>query len=328
MASLLNRYTMNDAKKIPMSLTPYLEFDSRELKGWGSDFIIAGEFIHDVLSNCKKRYLDFYIFNKTGFNTLLEFYPSTLGGCKYTIKTHYIEIISPMYEYSVRLMNAFDLNPIDIINAMEAEMLCCYYDGENIYQFPGCEDAIDTWTVIRTANPCKCCVSTIINAINQGYKVSRETLKVLGLEHANDSDKPHILNSCAGLSPDERDNIIEDYEHELYEYMQVAISPTNEDINYLYDCEIQQSFQMQGITVYHMGLAKAFLPYIYQNQIKERIARGININCGCFDSILDMKEIVEVLHTEKKALERPAAPSRPPPVLVLSSDSSPLPDEE
>ena len=313
MPSFLNRYTMNDANKISLALSPFLKFDSQLLKGWGSDFIIAGEFIHDVLGNFKPRNMDFYIFTKAGFNEVLELYSSTPGR-KYTIKTHYIEISGPGNEgYIVRLMNAFDLTPIDIMNAMEIELLCCYYDGDNIYQFPGCADAIDTWNVIRTADASKCCASTIIRAIEQGYKISREILKELGVAFPDD-DKPYIL-SCAGLSLSEHDDVMDYYEDELYEYMQVAIKPSS---NSLYDVYVSESesdanFLMQGITVYHMGIAKSFLPYIYQNPIKERIACGTNINCGCFEMIVDMEDIVEVLHTEKKALERPPAPSRPPP---------------
>lgn len=320
--------TMDDAKKIPMSLSPFLNFDSHLLEGWGSDFIIAGEFIHDVLSNCKKRYLDFYIFNEAGFNTLLDFYPSRLGR-KYTIKAHYIEISSEDYDYSVRLMNAFGSTPIDIMNGMEVEMLCCYYDGENIYQFPGCEDAIETWSVTNTPNANKCCVSTIIRAIEKGYKISREILEALQIECPDGEDKPHI-QTCSGLSPGECEDVMDHYEDELYDYMHVAIKPTNEDLNYLYDCEIQQHFQMQGITVYHVNLAKSFLPYIYQHPIKNQITRGSNINCGCCDNMaVDIEEIVETLHAthlqEKYELEeRPPVPSRPPPVLT----PSPIPEPD
>lgn len=324
MASFLNRYTMDNAKKIPLALSPFLKFDSRLLKGWGPNFIIAGEFIHDVLGNFKPRNIDFYIFTKAGFNEVLNLY-SSAPGRKYTIKTHYIEISgSDNDDYVVRLINAFDLTPIEIMNAMEIELLCCYYDGENIYQFPGCADAIDSWNVVRTTDASKCCASTIIRAIEQGYNISREILKELGVDYP-DADQPNIL-SCAGLSPGERDDLMDYYHDELYEYMQVAVKPSNEDLHDLYVSESDANFQMQGITVYHMGLAKAFLPYIYQNPIKERIACGTNINCGCFEMIIDMEEIVEVLHTEKKALERPPAPSRPPPAPVSSSeDSSPVP---
>lgn len=328
MASFLNRYMMDDAKKIPMNLSPYLKFDSRLLKGLGSDFIIAGEFIHDILGNCNNRYLDFYIFDEAGFNELLDFYCSKPGR-KYTIKTHYIEISND--DYIVRLINAFSSTPIDIMNMMEVEMLCCYYDGEFIYQFPGCEDAIDTWTVIRTDNASKCCVSTIIRAIEQGYKISREILEALRIECPDGEGKPHI-QSCAGLSPGERDDVLDHYEDELYEYMQVAIQPSDEDLHDLYVYELGENFQMQGITVYHMGMAKAFLPYIYKNTIKDKMACGENINCGCFDMIIDMEEIVNALHTthlEATPLvaERPPAPSRPPPA-PTSSNSSPLPDEK
>ena len=124
--------------------------------------------------------------------------------------------------------------------------------------------------------------------------------------------------------------MLDHYHDELFEYMQTAIKPPNEGLHDLYVYESDVNFQMQGIAVYHMGLAKSFLPYIYQNPIKERIACGTNINCGCFEMIVDMEDIMKALHTEKKALERPPAPSRPPPAPTPTStpNSSPLPDEE
>ena len=314
MASFKNQYTMDDAKQIPMNLSPYLRFEVRQLKGWGSDFIIAGEFIHDVLGNCKRLHLDFYIFSKAGFNTLLDFYISSPGHTyKYTINMHYIEIIGP--DNIVRLINAIGLTPIDIMNGMEVEMLCCFYDGECIYQFPGCEDAIDTWTVVHTRDASNCCINTILRAIEQDYKISREILEEFDIVFNN---KPHI-QSCAGLSKEDTEDVMDFYDDELYEYMCTAIKPTDEDMHYLYERKMKQNFQMQGITVYHAHMAKSFLSYIYKHPIKDKLTSNENINCGCFttevymqDSVLSMCCII--VEEKEKELERPPAPSRPPPM--------------
>lgn len=294
-------YVLENAKKFEFTMSTYLHFDPSSIKGWGTDFIIAGEFIHAILSyNTKKHteYIDFYIFNEAGFTTLLDFYTNFYTKQhRYTIKNHYIEIETIEKEkYKLRLINAFGLNTIDIMNAMEIDILCCYYDGgEYISCFPKCEEAI-VGRYISASNPKKCCISTILRAFEHGYMISNDICKALTIDVDN------------------------------YIYKMSRMSLTYEDRRYLYMIEEEQRFQLQGIAVHSLAMAKSFLPYIYKHSIKDKIIAGTNINCGCFNPEFNICEVAAIIQEEKEntnAKEKikeniykfPPPPSRPVPKL-------------
>jgi hypothetical protein len=291
---------MEDAKKIPINLSPFTHFNLQQIKGWLTDFIIAGEFIHDVLTDNEKSNIDFYIFTEKGFHTLLEYFSrtysiDTYSIDTYTIKTHYINIKHES-GMNINLINAFTLTPIEIINKMEVDILRTFYDGETIYQFIDCEGAIESQQ-LHANNAHQCCPITILKAIDKGYEISREILEELGIKF---NDRP--------ISPDrlerngEYDNHYDLYIDSMDEYLHTTIIPTKEQMDYLHETKSKEN--CKGITVNDLELAKCFLPYIYKNSIRN----VNNINCGCFE--LNFTEMIEAIH-----LHKPKMPVRPVPLL-------------
>jgi hypothetical protein len=284
----MTKYTLEDAKKININLSPFFRCDLQRLNGWSTDFILAGEFIHDVLTDTKRSNMDFYIFTENGFNTLLDFFSSkTIYTDKYTyaIKTHYIEIISEYFKNNIiRLINAFNLTPIDIMNAMEIDILRCFYDGDTIYQFNVCEGAIES-IEIHANNNNNCCPITILKAIDKGYEISHEILEGLGIRFNNRPISPSRYERDG-----EYDDHYEIYRDSLEEYLYTAVMLTKEQMSYLYElCETKQKENCKYITLYDVEMTKYFLHYIYKHSIKNLD----NINCGCFE----YTEMADVLHT-------------------------------
>jgi len=301
---------MEDAKQIPFNLSPFLEFDTRLLKGWNTDFIIAGEFIHDVLSNITPQYIDFYVFTENGFHTLLDFLKIFMYKPNYSITTsYYIEINN-----KVRLFNAFNTEPMDIINNMEADLFACFYDGENIQQFPGCEDSIDALEVIHTFNPKKCNVTTILTAVNHGYKISREILATLGVL-LDESDKPQNTLTMASTTED-----FNEYENDVFQYLQVAVALTDDEYFALCTKDNAQhhDHSQASIKVYNLANAKQLLlPYILQHSIRKQIDQEENFNAG-YGPPVDILHLSRPTMTNKETqLTFPPPPNRPLPVCPL-----------
>jgi len=310
---------MSDANKIAFNISPFLDFDTRLLKGWNTDFIIAGEFIHNVLSNNSLHYVDFYIFTEKGFHTLLNFFDKINYNYKpeYAIKTtYYIEISN-----KVRLFNALDTTPIEIINNMEADIVACFYDGEHVHVFPGCEDAIDSLTVIQTADPNKCNPSTILNAIHQGYKISCEIVDSLGIAL---EDKPQMPtdNLHYSMSSEDLNEITNEYDNDLIQYMQSAIELSDEQYFDLCEKEtLQYHTQQQSmIKVYNLTNAtQLLLPYVLSHSIKEQIKQKQNFNAGYGPPVDIMMKCSLTLSDTKvnkeTQLSFPPPPNRPLPQL-------------
>lgn len=300
----MSHYTMEDAKKISINLSPFFHFNLQQIKGWLTDFIIAGEFIHDVLTDTEKSNIDFYIFTEKGFHTLLGYFSTyTYSIATYTIKTHYINI---QYEsgLNINLINAFALSPIEIINEMEVDILRSFYDGETIYQFIDCEGAIESQQ-IHANNVHQCCPITILKAINKGYEISREILEELGIKFNDRPCSPDRLERNG-----EYDNHYDLYIDSMDEYLHTTIIPTTEQMDYLYDlCETKIKENCKGITVTDLELAKSFLPFIYKNSIRN----VNNINCGCF--ALNFIEMIQQIHADQIHLHKPKMPVRPVPLL-------------
>lgn len=282
-------YTIEDAKKIHINLSPFFRFNFQRINGWLTDFIIVGEFIHDVLTDNEKRNIDFYIFTEKGFHTLINYFSSkTIDTYTYTVKTYYIDITSCYFVGHIRLINAFTLTPMDIMNAMEVDILRSFYDGETIYQFPDCEGAIESME-IHANHANTCCPITILNAIDKGYDISREILEGLGLKFNNRPIRP---------SRYEWDGHYDSYSDSIEEYLHTAIMPTKEQMDYLYElCITKKKENNKGITVNDLGLIISFMPYIYKNSIVS--TKVDNINCGCFE--LKFEEMIELLNERKNA---------------------------
>ncbi len=111
--------------------------------GLGTDFVIAGQTINDVISDKKLYYVDFWIFKEKGFTQLLK-YLEIFKPKYYNIYPSYIEIDFINYDYTFRLINVIGSNIIDLINMFDIDIDQCYYDGKEIYSFPTREKALKT----------------------------------------------------------------------------------------------------------------------------------------------------------------------------------------
>jgi hypothetical protein len=335
---------MEDATKIPLNLSPFLDFNVGQLKGWNKDFILAGDFIHTILANKKAHYIDFYIFTKEGFNELIDFFSNkyeltyTYKGytfdthvlTEYTCKEYYLEI-NCKNENPIRLYNAFNISPIQIMNAMELDILRCFYDGKNIYQFPDCDKAIDTQTIApsykhnHTSNN-KYYVVAIMNAIHQGYKIPRSILKMLGIEFIDVKDNPDPVHP--------QDAMAEDYKNEYYN---TPILVSDNQLQLLYDKYRDIQYEMQnGITVHMKHAAKLLLPIIYRCTIFQKNESIHHLFTYDFNEVLSMLNMQECEELDEKAepiqeqktTYRPPAPNRPlpsPPPPSPSQDVHPFP---
>ena len=327
-------------KTIQFNLSPFLEFDSRLLnKGWNTDFIIAGEFLSNTLANIKPKYLDFYIFTEKGFHILLDFFNHTYH--TYSIKTsYYIKINNG--KIRIRLFNAFNTQAIDIINNMEADIFACYYDGENIHLTPTCEETIDTGIIRHTKDSKKCCASTIITAIDNGYKITREILEAVwpnGVANAV-AKRPQPPGDISYLvTSEEYNEIMNDYEYELFDYLQTVVDLIDDDYYEL--CKkAQEKHHTQSqsvIEVHDVEIVKQLLlPYVLKHSILEQITEHTNYNAG-YGSPVNVNEMIEWSLQAKQSQEQakqsqeqakqtqsqgqakqqtyPPAPKRPLPVL-------------
>jgi hypothetical protein len=324
-------YTKEFSRQIKLNLNPFLNFDYKSLNKYNRDknFIVAGDFVHDVLTNRKLHQLDFYVFTKEGFTILLDFFGTNTNTMysiiKYSIRTHYIQITSQEYSYTINLINAFNTTPLEIMNRMDVDYLRCYYDGENINIFTDCDAAMNSQKIMNTYNnidyteycdSTNICPRTLIKAIQKGYRITRQILLEVGIKFHDIPDYPIELNK-KNLYEDEKEQILEEYDDQCYEYWHTDIQVNKEQLDFIYDTYIRDTYirdtyirdtyirdtyirdtyindttnstAEDKFILYDVSSVKTILPYIYKNSIKYKI----NISCSCFSfNFQDMLETI------------------------------------
>ena len=129
--------------KVNFDIKPYLPFPIHDIKGWGTNFIIAGGFIHDIIHNIKPKDIDFWIFNKKGFVSLINFFSKYYKNCSYSIYPALIEINTPDCLYPIQLINSFcNIDKYMVVPNFDLDYVRCFFDGTDIYAFPDC---IQSW---------------------------------------------------------------------------------------------------------------------------------------------------------------------------------------
>ncbi len=158
-------------------INDYLQFDSSKLNGFGTDFIISGNFIHNILINKKANELDFCILTKKGFVTILDFFSKNFNYIRYSITTYGIDLNIDSYPYVVKLFNTIEWTILQCIDTYTIEYSKCYFDGKNIKISPECERIIKEKKIYFHTLSYK----EIEEATNNGYKFRKESLKALDI---------------------------------------------------------------------------------------------------------------------------------------------------
>ena len=172
-----------------------LECGLLKLPGFGTKYIIAGGFIHDVIHNLIYNDIDFFIMKKEGFYELLKFFNTNYNIIKYNIFPSLIEILyikKEFYEedtnkeekkiYKIQLINSLNKSPSEIINMFDMEYIRTYFDGKNIYVTTSCLDSWNTKVLKDLVPYHHIRKKRILKAITKGYKFERRFLVCLGID--------------------------------------------------------------------------------------------------------------------------------------------------
>jgi len=99
----LDEFILSD--KTIDTINKYLKFDSSKLDGFGTDFIISGNFLHHILIDKETNELEFCIMTENGFLKVLEFFSKNFNYIRYSITTYGIDLDIESYPYLVKLYN-------------------------------------------------------------------------------------------------------------------------------------------------------------------------------------------------------------------------------
>jgi hypothetical protein len=160
-----------------INIIDHLEFDPSRLEGWEEDFIIAGDFIHNILNYYKSHEIDFYVLTEKGFRTLLCFFYKMSNYVTFSITKHSIDININDYSYMIKLHNRLGWSIYQCMESYYFDYKKCFFDGQSIKISQECNEMMLEKKIYRLFKDVNIHYKDILDAINKGYKFKKEFLK-------------------------------------------------------------------------------------------------------------------------------------------------------
>lgn len=155
-----------------LNLQQYVSFNLEDIKGWNTDFIIYGSFIHDVI-NINSSYqgkIEFGIFTENGFETLLKYFKDI--DIEYNVFKNGVELVIDK-TLVIELANFIGYSIETLLNTVKFECHKCYFDGKNIIVYPECRKTINTGVIEKmNGNNTKFTKREFMQCYNNGYQFS------------------------------------------------------------------------------------------------------------------------------------------------------------
>ncbi len=182
-------YDVNEHIKV-FNLQKHISFNLEDIKGWNTDFIIYGSFIHNALLSFKfitisEGKIDFAIFTENGYQILLNFFNDNYKNIKYNVFKNGVELIietETETEIVIELNNFIGHSIESVLNTIKFECHKCYFDGKNIIVYPECIKTINTGVIEKmNGNNTNFTKREFMECYNYDYKFSIDIYKKLDI---------------------------------------------------------------------------------------------------------------------------------------------------
>jgi hypothetical protein len=184
-----------------LNFQKYVSFNLEDINinnGWNTDFIIYGNFIHDVINHIKfidssdQDKIEFGIFTENGFETLLKYFNDNFKDIEYVVFKNGVELVIELENKTllIELINFIGYSIETLLNTIKFECHKCYFDGKNIIVYPECRKTINTGVIEKmNGNNTKFTKREFMQCYNNDYKFSIDIYKKLDiLRPENGSD--------------------------------------------------------------------------------------------------------------------------------------------
>jgi len=281
-----------------INMEDYLQFDPNELNGWGMDFIIAGEFIHNILINNHKnsKHIDFCILSTKGFNKIIDFFQSNWTNIIYHILEDgvYLNIIG--YPFKVKLHNLIDWSIENCINSYDYDYNKTYFNGSSIKISPDCDHMIKEKKIYHIPTSIIPYIS-VLESMNNGYKFNNEMLVELGIRDIeleipdvnNPEKKKFIGHEYQDLTEDEKEKLLkivnDNHQFEIDESKYIISLYSSNDIEKLLPMLSKHK------VFYYPNCACIYCDS--ETEVNEKIYESLPIDPK---SIINFRNIIDFLH--------------------------------
>ena len=166
-----------------ININDHLHFDSSLLEGWFVDFIISGDFVHNVLNKFNSNEINFMVFTEKGFHTLLFFFYKMTNHITFSITQESIDLNIYGYPYKVKLFNRIDWSIYQCMESYYYDYKKCFYDGQYIKISPECYEMMNEKKIYIPSKGDDIYYKDIFDAVTKGYKFKKEFLVSAGIEN-------------------------------------------------------------------------------------------------------------------------------------------------
>jgi hypothetical protein len=179
------------------NLQKYVSFNLEDIKGWNTDFIIYGTFIHDVINNINifdsdQGKIEFGIFTENGYETLLKYFNDNFKDIEYNVFKNGVELAIELENkvLIIELTNFIGYSIETLLDTINFECNKCYFDGKNVIVYPECRKTINTRVIEKmNGNNTKFTRREFMQCYKNNYKFSIDIYKKLDiLRPENESD--------------------------------------------------------------------------------------------------------------------------------------------
>jgi hypothetical protein len=283
---------------INLNIKNFCKFDPNKIEGYKTDFIIAGEFLQNILTDNVFTGIDFWIFNEKGFKTLKQFFNNFNDEHTYYIGLNHFKITNTVYNIDIYLICAFDMSITDVLDSFELPSFKCYYDFGVIRLYPECNKAIDTMELnIDSKNVCECLILCALKnrfKFNENFYIELNTDNKFGWEPFPNYDYDYDDHETSSCNYKTCDYCIRNKNYycltgeQIQKYEEYIHNKTSR-----YVLIINDSYEIQP-----------FLKQVYENSIKKRNAclfcKGIVFN---LDEYAKNSSKITTINTEPNIIE-------------------------
>ena len=268
MSTEIKNYVVYD-----VDLKQHLPFNVDELKGWGTNFVIAGGFIHDIVHGMEPNDIDIWIFTTNGFIELLSFFSKSYTDINYKIYPSVIEINSPDFKYPIQLINSINEGDDEeyktkiwwghgetvagaaasrVISMFDMDYTRCFFDGKNTYVFTECLNAWSSKVIRDVISYDHLRSSRILKAHKKGYQIEKKMASGIGMPMGHPRiiwghDKPQpFWSEAIPFTDDYIKKLEESLESPLSEHMIIETKDLNVVKKYFYHTVVHNIIRESG----------------------------------------------------------------------------------
>lgn len=145
----------------------------------GSDYIIAGGFIHDIVNGINPNDIDIYVFNNEALIKLIKYFELFKESNVYFIIYPCLVEVRGL-RYPIQIINSIGQTP-NLVEYFDLEYVKCYYtgNGNTIMATPKCIEMWKTKLIDTLEDGIRLTDKRVLKSIAKGYKFTNYIIRVV-----------------------------------------------------------------------------------------------------------------------------------------------------